>query len=98
MTLNLTCFFFFSRSHRPVAEVMDPVDQRVKPVEVELSRNLQTYLQRLGLLPKTLSAASLSPQGKVRDSWMLCMSYGSVLHFQLIKYSSPFMLILFHIF
>ncbi|XP_062259698.1 receptor-type tyrosine-protein phosphatase N2-like [Platichthys flesus] len=49
---------------RPVAEAMDPVDQRVKPVEVELSRNLQSYLQRLGLLPKTLSSASLSGPGK----------------------------------
>ncbi|CAB1454160.1 unnamed protein product [Pleuronectes platessa] len=50
---------------RPVAEAMDPVDQRVKPVEVELSRNLQSYLQRLGLLPKTLSSASLSGPGKI---------------------------------
>ncbi|XP_038573213.1 receptor-type tyrosine-protein phosphatase N2-like [Micropterus salmoides] len=49
---------------RPAAEAMDPVDQRVKPVEVELSRNLQTYLQRLGLLPKTSSASSLSTQSK----------------------------------
>lgn len=39
---------------------MDPVDQRLKPVEVELSRNLQTYLQRLGLLPKTSSASKVS--------------------------------------
>ncbi|XP_053186790.1 E3 ubiquitin/ISG15 ligase TRIM25-like [Scomber japonicus] len=54
------------KSDRPVAEAMDPVDQRVKPVEVELSRNLQTYLQRLGLLPKTSSAAAgLSSSGKV---------------------------------
>ncbi|XP_062285453.1 receptor-type tyrosine-protein phosphatase N2-like, partial [Scomber scombrus] len=52
------------KSDRPVAEAMDPMDQRVKPVEVELSRNLQTYLQRLGLLPKTSSAASLSTSGK----------------------------------
>lgn len=51
---------------------MDPVDQRVKPVEVELSRNLQTYLQRLGLLPKTSSASSLSPLGKVSRSAALC--------------------------
>lgn len=29
------------------AGAMDPVEQRVKPVEVELGRNLQTYLQRL---------------------------------------------------
>ncbi|KAM7379775.1 hypothetical protein PAMP_005302 [Pampus punctatissimus] len=49
---------------KPVAEAMDPVDQRVKPVEVELSRNLQTYLQRLGLLPKTPSAAGLNTPGK----------------------------------
>lgn len=35
---------------------MDPVEQRVKPVEVELGRNLQTYLQTLGLLPKTSPA------------------------------------------
>ncbi|XP_029308859.1 receptor-type tyrosine-protein phosphatase N2-like [Cottoperca gobio] len=49
---------------RPAAKAMDPVDQRVKPVEVELSRNLQTYLQRLGLLPKTSSASSLSTAGK----------------------------------
>ncbi|KAM4604706.1 receptor-type tyrosine-protein phosphatase N2-like [Polymixia lowei] len=40
-------------SSRPGGEAMDPGDQRVKPVEVELSRNLHTYLQRLGLLPKT---------------------------------------------
>lgn len=51
---------------------MDPMDQRVKPVEVELSRNLQTYLQRLGLLPKTSSASSLSPPGKVSHSAALC--------------------------
>ncbi|XP_040911140.1 receptor-type tyrosine-protein phosphatase N2-like [Toxotes jaculatrix] len=54
----------YNTDSRPVAEAMDPVDQRVKPVEVELSRNLQTYLQRLGLLPKMSSAASLSPPGK----------------------------------
>uniref|UniRef100_A0A8P4KMF0 Receptor-type tyrosine-protein phosphatase N2 n=1 Tax=Dicentrarchus labrax TaxID=13489 RepID=A0A8P4KMF0_DICLA len=54
----------YNTDSRPAAEAMDPVDQRVKPVEVELSRNLQTYLQRLGLLPKTPSASSLSPQGK----------------------------------
>lgn len=50
---------------------MDPVDQRVKPVEVELSRNLQTYLLRLGLLPKTSSASSLSPPGTVSLSLLL---------------------------
>ncbi|KAG7524450.1 receptor-type tyrosine-protein phosphatase N2-like [Solea senegalensis] len=48
---------------RPAAEAMDPVDQRVKPVEVELRRNLQTYLQRLGLLPMTSSAASKNTPG-----------------------------------
>nr|XP_019963888.1 PREDICTED: receptor-type tyrosine-protein phosphatase N2-like [Paralichthys olivaceus] len=54
----------YKSSSRPVAEAMDPVDQRVKPVEVELNRNLQSYLQRLGLIPKTLSSASLSVPGK----------------------------------
>ncbi|XP_031163485.1 receptor-type tyrosine-protein phosphatase N2-like isoform X2 [Sander lucioperca] len=53
----------YNTDSRPVAGAMDPVDQRVKPVEVELSRNLQTYLQRLGLLPKTPSASSLSKGG-----------------------------------
>ncbi|XP_062413587.1 receptor-type tyrosine-protein phosphatase N2-like isoform X2 [Pungitius pungitius] len=55
----------YNTNRRPVAVAMDPVDQRVKPVEVELSRNLQTYLQRLGLLPRT--ASSLSPQGKFQS-------------------------------
>ncbi|KAM3866109.1 receptor-type tyrosine-protein phosphatase N2-like [Diretmus argenteus] len=54
----------FSTNTRPVAEAMDPADQRVKPVEVELSRNLQTYLQRLGLLPKTPSAPGLNTPSK----------------------------------
>ncbi|XP_028284078.1 receptor-type tyrosine-protein phosphatase N2-like [Parambassis ranga] len=54
----------YSSGSRPAAEAMDPVDQRVKPVEVELSRNLQLYLQRLGLLPKTQSASGLSTTGK----------------------------------
>ncbi|XP_042353947.1 receptor-type tyrosine-protein phosphatase N2-like isoform X2 [Plectropomus leopardus] len=54
----------YNTNSRPVAEAMDPVDQRLKPVEVELSRNLQAYLQRLGLLPKTSSASSLSILGK----------------------------------
>lgn len=53
----------YSTDSRPAAEAMDPIDQRVKPVEVELSQNLQTYLQRLGLIPKILPAA-LSPSGK----------------------------------
>nr|XP_046263990.1 receptor-type tyrosine-protein phosphatase N2-like isoform X2 [Scatophagus argus] len=52
-----------STDSRVAAGAMDPEDQRVKPVEVELSRNLQTYLQSLGLLPKTSSASSLR-QGK----------------------------------
>ncbi|XP_029971640.1 receptor-type tyrosine-protein phosphatase N2-like [Salarias fasciatus] len=55
---------FYSADSRPAAEAMDPADQRVKPVEEELNRNLQTYLQRLGLLPKTPSASSLSAPGK----------------------------------
>lgn len=46
---------------------MDPVDHKVKPVEVELNRNLQTYLQGLGLLPMT-SSSSLGKPGKVRRS------------------------------
>lgn len=44
---------------------MDPVEQRVKPVEVELSRNLQSYLQRLGLLPRKSPALGLSATGEV---------------------------------
>lgn len=48
-----------------MAGAVDPVDQRVKPVEVELGRNLQLYLQRLGLLPKTSPAFGLSAAGKV---------------------------------
>ncbi|XP_054878325.1 receptor-type tyrosine-protein phosphatase N2-like isoform X1 [Poeciliopsis prolifica] len=54
----------YSSNSRPAAEAMDPEDQRVKPVEVELNRNLQTYLQRLGLLPKASSTSSLSKPGK----------------------------------
>ncbi|KAM3605357.1 uncharacterized protein V6R79_024416 [Siganus canaliculatus] len=52
----------YSAEGREAAGVMDPVDQRVKPMEVELSRNLQTYLQRLGLFPKTSSSIA----GKVQ--------------------------------
>ncbi|KAG7269246.1 hypothetical protein CRUP_024169, partial [Coryphaenoides rupestris] len=33
------------------AAAVDPTDRRVKPVEEELNRNLQTYLRRLALLP-----------------------------------------------
>ncbi|XP_075954132.1 receptor-type tyrosine-protein phosphatase N2-like [Anarhichas minor] len=54
----------YNTNRRPVSEAMDPAEQRVKPVEAELSRNLQTYLQSLGLLPKTSSASSLSTQVK----------------------------------
>ncbi|KAM6989487.1 receptor-type tyrosine-protein phosphatase N2-like [Tautogolabrus adspersus] len=54
----------YSSDSRPVAGAMDPADQRVKPVEVELSRNLQMYLQHLGLIPKTSSASSQSAPGK----------------------------------
>ncbi|KAM4551303.1 receptor-type tyrosine-protein phosphatase N2-like [Odontesthes bonariensis] len=54
----------YNPNTRPAAEAMDPEDQRVKPVEVELNRNLQTYLQRLGFLPKTSAASSLSKPGK----------------------------------
>ncbi|XP_078143664.1 receptor-type tyrosine-protein phosphatase N2-like [Centroberyx gerrardi] len=54
----------YSSNSRPAAEAMDPADQRVKPVEEELSRNLQAYLQRLGLLPKTPSPAGLNPASK----------------------------------
>lgn len=46
----------YNTDSRP--EALDPVEQRVKPLEVELNRNLQMYLQRLGLLPKTSSSAA----------------------------------------
>ncbi|MEQ2302317.1 hypothetical protein AMECASPLE_005576, partial [Ameca splendens] len=54
----------YRSNSRPAAAAMDPVDQKVKPVEVELNRNLQTYLQRLGLLPKTSPTSSLRKPGK----------------------------------
>ncbi|KAL3055666.1 hypothetical protein OYC64_018360 [Pagothenia borchgrevinki] len=54
----------YNTDSRPSSEAMDPADRRVKPVQLELSRNLQTYLQRLGLIPKTSSSSSLSSQGK----------------------------------
>ncbi|KAM4556086.1 receptor-type tyrosine-protein phosphatase N2-like [Fundulus diaphanus] len=54
----------YHSNSRPAAEAMDPEDQRVKPVEVELNRNLQTYLQRLGLLPETSAASGLSKPAK----------------------------------
>lgn len=40
--------------------VLDPVDQRVRPVQEELNKNLHMYLQRLGLVPKTSTAAKMS--------------------------------------
>ncbi|XP_067109030.1 receptor-type tyrosine-protein phosphatase N2-like [Osmerus mordax] len=46
----------YSSKSRPAAQAMDPGDRRNKPVEVELSRNLQMYMQRLGLLPHTSSS------------------------------------------
>ncbi|XP_054610604.1 receptor-type tyrosine-protein phosphatase N2-like isoform X2 [Dunckerocampus dactyliophorus] len=46
------------------AEVMDPVEQRLKPAEAELNRNLQTHLQRLGLLPRTSIAEGLNGASK----------------------------------
>ncbi|XP_024120843.1 receptor-type tyrosine-protein phosphatase N2 isoform X1 [Oryzias melastigma] len=57
----------YNTNSRTVAEAMDPEDQRVKPVEVELNKNLQTYLQHLGLLPKTSSASSLSIPSKLLE-------------------------------
>ncbi|XP_061587941.1 LOW QUALITY PROTEIN: receptor-type tyrosine-protein phosphatase N2-like [Cololabis saira] len=69
----------YSASSRPAAEAMDPQDQRVKPVEVELSKNLQDYLQRLGLLPKKASAAGLGAAGTsdLFQSGTSAGSYGS---------------------
>nr|XP_057921225.1 receptor-type tyrosine-protein phosphatase N2-like [Doryrhamphus excisus] len=55
-------------SSRTKAEVMDPVEQRLKPAEAELNRNLETYLQRLGLRPRItegLNAAAKS--GRVQS-------------------------------
>ncbi|XP_051902073.1 receptor-type tyrosine-protein phosphatase N2-like [Hippocampus zosterae] len=46
---------------------MDPVDRRLKPVKAELSRNLQMYLQRLGILPKAGGAESLRKSGQVQS-------------------------------
>uniref|UniRef100_A0A3Q3BHH3 Receptor-type tyrosine-protein phosphatase N2-like n=1 Tax=Kryptolebias marmoratus TaxID=37003 RepID=A0A3Q3BHH3_KRYMA len=54
----------YNSNSRPAAEALDPEDHKVKPVEVELNRNLQMYLQRLGLLPKT-SMSSLGKPGKL---------------------------------
>ncbi|XP_055084246.1 receptor-type tyrosine-protein phosphatase N2-like [Periophthalmus magnuspinnatus] len=52
----------YSPEGRPQA--LDPVEQRVEPVEQELRRNLQMYLQRVGLLPKA-SAAAAAVSGKL---------------------------------
>ncbi|XP_045080751.1 receptor-type tyrosine-protein phosphatase N2 [Coregonus clupeaformis] len=46
---------YSSSKSRPSTQAMDPGDRRIKPVEVELSRNLQNYLQRLGFLPQASS-------------------------------------------
>ncbi|XP_041697904.1 receptor-type tyrosine-protein phosphatase N2-like [Coregonus clupeaformis] len=54
---------YSSSKSRPSTQAMDPGDQRIKPVEVELSRNLQNILQRLGLLSQ-----ALSPTGPKRPS------------------------------
>ncbi|KAM9323433.1 receptor-type tyrosine-protein phosphatase N2-like [Pholidichthys leucotaenia] len=62
----------YKQDNSPIAEVMDPMDQRVKPVEVELRKNLQMYLQRLGLLPKTSSVSSLGTSGKC-DLFQSCI-------------------------
>lgn len=48
-------------------QALDPVEQRVRPVEDELNRNLQVFLQRLGLRTKTsmsTSTATASATGK----------------------------------
>ncbi|KAK5889523.1 hypothetical protein CesoFtcFv8_015520 [Champsocephalus esox] len=55
----------YNTDSRPSSEATDPADRRVKPVQLELSRNLQTYLQRLGLIPKT-SSSSLPSQKQQR--------------------------------
>ncbi|KAL0966009.1 hypothetical protein UPYG_G00289490 [Umbra pygmaea] len=47
-------------------QAMDPGDRRIKPVDVELSRNLQIYLQHLGLLPQASSLAG--PKSPSRKS------------------------------
>ncbi|XP_037537333.1 receptor-type tyrosine-protein phosphatase N2 [Nematolebias whitei] len=54
----------YNTNSRLAAAALDPGDHEVKPVEVELNRNLQTYLQRLGFLPVT-SSSSLSKPGKL---------------------------------
>ncbi|XP_061653826.1 receptor-type tyrosine-protein phosphatase N2-like isoform X1 [Phyllopteryx taeniolatus] len=59
---------------RPAAKAMDPVVQGLKPVEAELSRNLHTYLQRLGLLPKVGSAEGLSKSSLVQSDLYSSMS------------------------
>eukprot|EP00063_Salmo_salar_P020146 XP_013994981.1 PREDICTED: receptor-type tyrosine-protein phosphatase N2-like isoform X1 [Salmo salar] len=46
---------YSSSKSRPSTQAMDPGDQKIKPVEVELSRNLQNILQRLGLLSQASS-------------------------------------------
>uniref|UniRef100_A0AAZ3RN53 Receptor-type tyrosine-protein phosphatase N2-like n=1 Tax=Oncorhynchus tshawytscha TaxID=74940 RepID=A0AAZ3RN53_ONCTS len=46
---------YSSSKSRPSTQAMDPGDQKIKPVEVELSRNLQNVLQHLGLLSQASS-------------------------------------------
>ncbi|XP_042163775.1 receptor-type tyrosine-protein phosphatase N2 [Oncorhynchus tshawytscha] len=48
---------YSSSKSRPSTQAMDLGHRRIKPMEVELSRNLQNYLQRLGLLPQAASPA-----------------------------------------
>ncbi|XP_061776744.1 receptor-type tyrosine-protein phosphatase N2-like [Nerophis ophidion] len=49
----------YKTDSRTEAAVMNPVEHRLKPAEAELNRNLQTYLQHLGLLPKTSGTEGL---------------------------------------
>ncbi|XP_052332963.1 receptor-type tyrosine-protein phosphatase N2-like isoform X2 [Oncorhynchus keta] len=66
---------YSSSKSRPSTQAMDPGDQKIKPVEVELSRNLQNVLQHLGLLsqassptgPKSPSKSDLYQSGVFSD-------------------------------
>lgn len=51
----------------------EAVDQSVKPVEVELGKNLHLYLQGLGLIPPMSSAAGHKTVAKVRGLWEVCV-------------------------
>ncbi|XP_012994821.2 receptor-type tyrosine-protein phosphatase N2 isoform X2 [Esox lucius] len=48
---------YYNSKSRLSTQAMDPGDRSIKPVDVELNRNLQNYLQRLGLLPQASSPA-----------------------------------------